>query len=218
MDVTTDDEFGLLAVTFNEMLAEREHADRHLRALRARIIDAADEERRRIDRNIHDGAQQRVVALVLRLRMLQEVAPDNGWDETIAAIIEEVRAAREELQELAGGLLPAALRTGGLKPALEDLVARCPVPVNLLVTTERFSETVESTVWFMVAESLANMSKHAGAGAASVAVQREGREPPQLRNGLFLDQLVGIQNEDPIPARVREAHQEEPSCGDGHIR
>ncbi|MDX1511705.1 MAG: HAMP domain-containing protein [Nitriliruptorales bacterium] len=176
VDVTTDDEFGLLAITFNEMLAEREQADRRLRALRARIIDAADDERRRIDRNIHDGAQQRLVALVLRLRMLREVAPEGGWDKTVAGVIEEIRAARGELQDLASGLLPAALRTGGLKPALEDLVTRCPVPVEIAVASERFSETVESTVWFMVAESLANMSKHARARAASVAVQRQGRE------------------------------------------
>jgi len=176
VDITTDDEFGLLAITFNEMLDEREKADQQLRALRSRIIRAADDERRRIERNIHDGAQQRIVALALRLRLLEQVSPSDGWKHELARIIEELRATRLELQQLAQGLLPTAITSGGLKPALEALAASSTVTVQLDTTNERFPELLESTIWFLVSESLTNMAKHAAATTAKVTVTRDRDE------------------------------------------
>jgi signal transduction histidine kinase len=177
------DEHGFLARTFNDAmagLAERERlaaANEALlaeaRASRARIVTASDAERRRIERNIHDGAQQRLVALSLDLRMLHDAvrsAPREQLESMAAHAGANLREALQDLRELARGLHPSVLETDGLSPALRQLVSRSPVPVALEVPRSRFATEIESTVFFVAAEALANMAKHASASRAEISV------------------------------------------------
>ena len=138
-----------------------------VRASRTRIVDAADAERQRVERDLHDGAQQRLVALAVSLRTIR-VRIGTSLTPEVADELDkasgEVRAAIDELRELARGLDPAILRTAGLRAALESLAARSPVPVELdLVLDGRLPGRAEATAYFVVAESLANVAKHAGA-------------------------------------------------------
>ncbi len=144
---------------------------------RARIVTAADEERRRIERDIHDGAQQRLVALGLQLRTAQRVrgAADPELDRLLDATVKELQVAVNELRELARGVHPAVLTEDGLGAALESLVARTPFPVTLSTFDERVPAPVEATAYFVASEALANVTKHAQASKASVtAARRDG--------------------------------------------
>jgi signal transduction histidine kinase len=145
---------------------------------RARIVTAADEERRRIERDLHDGAQQRLVALALELRTAQRRLGDRADPELEAILAEavgELQAAVDELRELARGVHPAILTEDGLAAALESLSSRTPVPVSLKVSDERLPPQVEATAYFVACEALANVVKHAGASSATVtAVRRNG--------------------------------------------
>jgi signal transduction histidine kinase len=143
-----------------------------LSASRARIVSAADQTRRRIERDLHDGAQQRLVSLRLRLRAAQMAPPAApelpGW---LEGTVTEVTAVLEELREIARGLHPAALAEGGLRPALRALARRSSVPVRLhLGVQDRLPEPVEIAAYYVVAEALTNIVKHARATAADVAV------------------------------------------------
>jgi signal transduction histidine kinase len=142
---------------------------------RARIVAAADEERRRIERDIHDGAQQRLVALGLQLRTAQRMpgaATDPALDRLLELTVEELQAAVDELRELARGVHPAVLTEDGLAAALESLAARTPFPVALSTLDDRLPAPVEATAYFVASEALANVTKHAHASKASVTTRR----------------------------------------------
>jgi signal transduction histidine kinase len=150
-----------------------------LRDARSRIIEAADAERRRIERDLHDGAQQRLVALSLNLRMAEKRAAegDPAAAELVRSAGEEAGLALKELRDLARGIHPAILTNRGLSAALNDLATRAPVPVELVaVPPERLPDAVESTVYFLVSECLANVGKHALATEATVSVAVVGDE------------------------------------------
>jgi signal transduction histidine kinase len=147
-----------------------------LRDARARIIAAADAERRRIERDLHDGAQQRLVALSLTLGMAESrlTADPPAAAQLIAEAREEAKLAVKELRELASGIHPALLSERGLGPALEALAARAPVPTTVEgVPDQRLPPPVESAVYFVTAESLTNVAKYAGAMSAGVSLAVE---------------------------------------------
>jgi signal transduction histidine kinase len=142
---------------------------------RSRLVAAADEERRRIERDIHDGAQQRLVALALELRSAQRRLGDDvdpELEELLASAANELQVAVDELRELAQGIHPGVLVQGGLAAALEALARRSPVPVTVDSTQERLSPEVEGTAYFVASEALANVAKHARATKAAVRVAR----------------------------------------------
>ena len=143
---------------------------------RARIATAADAERRRIERDLHDGAQQRLVALALELRSAQRglgAEADPELDRLLASTADELQVAVEELRSLAHGIHPGALTQAGLSSALEALAARVPIPVTVDATTERFPAEVEVTAYFVASEALANVVKHAQASKVAVSAQRD---------------------------------------------
>jgi signal transduction histidine kinase len=148
-----------------------------LEGARSRIIAAADAERRRIERDLHDGAQQRLVALSLTLRMA-EARAQQGDPETTALIRsagEEAGLALKELRDLARGIHPAILTNRGLAAALDDLAARATLPVEIAAAPgERLPDEVEAAAYFVVSECLANVGKHAHASGATVSVRADG--------------------------------------------
>lgn len=151
------------------------HARDELSASRLRIIEASDAERRRIERNLHDGAQQRLVALSVGLRVAQAklTADPEEARELLEQFSDELAAALTELRELAQGIHPAVLTERGLAAALEVLAARAPMPVDLDVqVSETLPEPVEAAAYYVVSESLANVVKHAGARSVTVRVER----------------------------------------------
>jgi signal transduction histidine kinase len=144
-----------------------------LQDARSRIIAAADAERRRIERDLHDGAQQRLVALALNLRMAEQRAAkgDPEATELVRQAGEEANLALNELRDLARGIHPAILTNRGLPAALEDLAARATVPVEVIAAPEgRLPDPVEAAAYFVVSECLANIGKHAQATSATVSV------------------------------------------------
>ena len=156
----------------------RELEDRlqELQASRARIVEAGDVERRRLERNLHDGAQQRLVAISISLRLAQATVhtDTDAAASILAAASDELARALEELRELARGIHPAVLTDRGLAPALQALVARTPLPVTLAGAPEdRLPEPVEAAAYYVVSEALANMTKYARASAATVRVSRD---------------------------------------------
>lgn len=155
-------------------ITERKRQEEALRASRARIVQAGDEARRRLERNLHDGAQQRLVALSLSLRLAQaKIASDPAAAEVVLeAAREELAAALDELRELARGIHPAVLTDRGLTAAVEALAVRSPVPVEVQTPDERLPKPVEAAAYYVIAESLANVSKYAGAASAAVCVSR----------------------------------------------
>jgi signal transduction histidine kinase len=151
------------------------HARDELEASRLRIVQAADAERRRLERNLHDGAQQRLVGLAVALRLAMDrirTRPDEAH-ELLRGAAQELGEALTELRELAQGIHPAVLTERGLEAALEVLAARAPLPVALDVRLpERLPEPVEAAAYYVASEALANVVKHAGAGSARVRAQR----------------------------------------------
>jgi signal transduction histidine kinase len=144
-----------------------------LTASRARIVAAADQTRRRLERNLHDGAQQRLVLLALHLRAVQATLPPGADEvaERLEGAIAEVTGVQEELREISRGLHPAVLTESGLRPALRTLARRSTVPVSLDVQLAgRLAEPVEITAYYAVSEALTNTAKHAHASAAEVDV------------------------------------------------
>jgi PAS domain S-box-containing protein len=155
-------------------ITDRVKAEQALRASRARLVEVADEERKRIQRNLHDGAQQRLTAVLLTLSRLRESPERPGL---LQAAIDELARGLEEIRELAGGLHPSVLAERGLGPALEALSLSTPMPVGLDVDIgDQLPEPVEAAAYYVVAESIANVHKHAGASSISVRLQRvDGR-------------------------------------------
>jgi signal transduction histidine kinase len=141
-----------------------------LQASRARIVAAGDAERRRVERDLHDGAQQRLLALGLALQLL---AADGKDPELLAEAQGELQAALRELRELARGIHPAILTDKGLPAAIGSVIDRASLPVTTDVADVRYPEPVESAAYFVVCEALANITKHAGARSAVVTVKPE---------------------------------------------
>lgn len=143
-----------------------------LRASRTRIVKAADSARRRIQRDLHDGAQQRLVTLALRLRGARDAIDDDpaGAGRQLDEAHEELTHAITELRRLARGIHPAVLSDRGLRAALQSLAARAPFPVELDIHNGRLPATVESAAYFVVCEVLTNVAKYASATYASVRV------------------------------------------------
>jgi PAS domain S-box-containing protein len=147
-----------------------------LAASRARLVAAADNERRRVVRDLHDGTQQRLVHTILTLKLAQE-AIDRDQDsapELVSEALEHAQRAKIELRELAHGILPAVLTRGGLRTAIEALASRTPVPVEIDVAVGRLAAPVEATAYFIFAEALTNVAKHARATRAAARARVDG--------------------------------------------
>ena len=145
-----------------------------LRGSRSRIIEAGQKERQRLERNLHDGAQQRLIALSLELSLLeQELGPDADAGLRLAQARREIATSLGELREVARGIHPAVVSGHGLAVALEQLTARAPLPVRLTIAIdERLPEQVEVAAYYLVSESLTNVAKHSGALSVAVDVSR----------------------------------------------
>jgi PAS domain S-box-containing protein len=147
-----------------------------LSASRARLVKAGDEQRRKLERNLHDGAQQRLVSLALTIRLARRQLETKP--EAVAASLEgaakELDFALEELRELARGLHPAALTEQGLGPALANLANRLPIEVDLSAPDERLPENIEATAYYIVSEALTNVVKHAQATKTKVDMTLTG--------------------------------------------
>ncbi|WP_203335740.1 GAF domain-containing sensor histidine kinase [Nocardioides limicola] len=146
---------------------------RELRSSRQRLVSAGDAHRRRMERDLHDGAQQRMLELAMTLQMARQRASTEGPAATvdlIAAAEQQVRTALAELRDLARGIHPAILTERGLLPALESLADRAPIPVLIHGSEFRSTPVLEATAYFVVAEALTNVIKHSGAATAEVAL------------------------------------------------
>jgi signal transduction histidine kinase len=149
-----------------------------VRELSTRLVEASDSERRRVERDLHDGAQQRLVTLALRLRLARDrtMAHDAALIGMLTEASMELEAALAELRELARGIHPASLVTSGLRGALTTLAERSAVPVTLHLAADGCGETVNVTAYFVVAEALTNTARHAAATAIFVETElREGK-------------------------------------------
>jgi signal transduction histidine kinase len=142
-----------------------------LTASRARVVAAADEARRRIQRDLHDGAQQRLVHAVITLELARQVLADETGPavDLVNEALEHAESANGELRELAHGILPTALTHGGLRGGIEALVARVRLPVSVSVTGERLPQALEATAYFIIAEALTNAVRHAEANSVQIA-------------------------------------------------
>ena len=163
-----------MAIANERLRAEVRAQLQEVRASRLRIVEAGDAARRRVERDLHDGAQQRLVGLSLGLRMLEDRCKDvPGVAEDVEALQAELRAALKELRELARGLHPQILTEEGLCAAVESLADRSTVPVRVTIDqVERLPAPVEATAYFVVAEALTNVSKYSDASSAAVAIAR----------------------------------------------
>jgi signal transduction histidine kinase len=174
--------------SFTELVAtaiSNTEARTELAASRARIVAATDEERRRVVRDLHDGAQQRLVHTVITLKLAQNAMQNE--EEAVPALVTEALDSAEqataELRELAHGILPAALTRGGLRAGVDALAKRMPVPIEIDVTVGRLPSAVEATAYFVVAEALTNVAKHSHAGRAEVTARIEdGAVQVQIRD------------------------------------
>jgi signal transduction histidine kinase len=186
-----------------------------LRTSRARIVEAGTKERRRLERNLHDGAQQRLVALSLTMRLAQARVhedPDRA-DQLLSAAQEELSLALGELRELARGIHPAILSDRGLGPALEALAGRAPIDVELgEVPSDALPEAIEAAAYFVVAEALTNVVKYAHATQATVSVSR--------RNGVAVVEVAddGIGGADPGRGSGLRGLADRVSALDGSMR
>ena len=155
---------------------ELEHRVERLTQTRAGVVDAADAERRRLERNLHDGTQQRLVSLAMNLGMARaQTETVEEAHEAIAEAHEEAKAALAELRNLVRGLHPPVLEDRGLDAALSGVAARMPIPVRLTVNVPRRPPpTIEAVAYFVVSEGLTNITKHARASQADVFVQQDG--------------------------------------------
>jgi signal transduction histidine kinase len=169
-------------VKFTELVATaiaNAEGKSELAASRRRIVAASDETRRRIERDLHDGTQQRLVSLGLAVRAAEASVPPEGEGlrEELSRVAQGLAEAVEDLQEISRGIHPAILTKGGLGPALQTLAHRSPIPVDLDITTDvRLPEPIEVAVYFVASEALANAAKHSQASRIDVGLeQRDGR-------------------------------------------
>ena len=153
-------------------ITERKRHEAEVRRSRARIVAAADDARRRLERNLHDGAQQRLIALLLQLRGAQRGSLDATV--VVESAVEELAAAVRELRELAQGIHPSALTERGLAAALRIVAARAPLDVELDVTDAPLDTNITVAAYYIVSEALNNVAKYAGASRAAVRVRETG--------------------------------------------
>jgi PAS domain S-box-containing protein len=153
-----------------EMAISNAEARTAVAGLSARLVAAADDERRRVVRDLHDGAQQRLIHTIVTLKLARH-ALDGGADPrpTLTEAVEQAERANDELRELSHGLLPTVLARGGLLAGLEALASRAPVPVDIDADVARLPATIEATAYFVAAEALTNVAKHARAQHAEVS-------------------------------------------------
>jgi signal transduction histidine kinase len=146
-----------------------------LAASRARVVATADKERRRVVRDLHDGAQQRLVHTVITLKLARRAVQNEREDAAalLTEALDHAEQATAELRELAHGILPAVLTQGGLRAGVDALASRMPVPVENGVTVGRLPAAVEATAYFVVAEALTNVAKHARSERATVTARIE---------------------------------------------
>jgi signal transduction histidine kinase len=173
-----DDDVAAMRIFASRTAAalERRHQAAALRRSRTRVIEAADSERRRVGRNLHDGAQQRLMAVANLLKLAQRNL-ERG-DEAVDVLRlagDELGEAQAELRGLARGLHPAALSERGLRSALESLTAGCEIPVTLDVGAQALPQQIELAAYFIVSESLTNANKYAGASAVDIRVMPEAQ-------------------------------------------
>ena len=149
-------------------------------------MTAGDEQRRRLERNLHDGAQQHLVAVALKLKVARAKLESNPEysAQVLDDAMQELATGLEELREIARGLHPAILTDNGLAPALLALAKRLPIEVDLDVPDERLAPQLEATTYYVVSEALTNVVKHARPGRAHVAIRRDGA---MLRVGITDD-------------------------------
>ncbi len=203
-----------------------EERERARARARARLVAATDEERRRLVRDLHDGAQQRLVHAVITLKLARR-ALEEGSDDARGLLGEGLERAEEaisELRELAHGILPAVLTRGGLRAGVESLTARVSLPVQVDVCEERFPPAIEATAYFVVSEALTNSVKHSNAeraevraridrGVLRVEVQDDGI------GGARLDDVGGLQGlEDRLDALDGELLVQSPPGGGTLVR
>jgi signal transduction histidine kinase len=155
-----------------------------LAASRARIVEAADAERRRVVRDLHDGAQQRLVHTSVTLKLARRaLAPGDAAAALIDEALEQADDAMTALRELVHGILPAALTSGGLRAGVNALASRMPVPIETEVEVGRLAPEIEATAYFVIAEALTNVAKHAAAQHAEVCARIEnGNLQLQIRD------------------------------------
>ena len=161
---------------YQRMNAELRARFEDVRAARARLLEDEDAARRRLERDLHDGAQQRLIALALELRMARARIKDEPAkaEELLTGAEEELGRAIDDLRELARGIHPAVLSDRGLKPALESLASKAGLPVDLaLLPEERLPAGVESALYCVVAEALSNATRHSDASQCTVKVARD---------------------------------------------
>jgi signal transduction histidine kinase len=203
-----------LAVSHERLQAQLRARVEQLHASRARILEAGTAERRRLERDLHDGAQQRLVSLSLTLRLAQaRVATDPVTaGELVAAAQEELALALAELRELARGIHPAVLSDRGLGAALEALAGRSPVPVTLsAMPGGRLPEAVEAAAYFVVAEALTNVVKYADASQATISVTQH--------NGTAVVEITddGVGGADPRRGTGLRGLADRVAALDGHL-
>ncbi len=167
-----------IALENGRLQAEQKAHLEELKGSRARVIEAGQKERQRLERNLHDGAQQRLVALSLELSLLEkQLAGDPDARARLDQARREIAVSLDELRAVARGLHPAVLSGHGLEVALQSIAANAPLPVRLTVALEgRLPEPIEVAAYYVVSESLANIGKHAHAESASIDVARAGRD------------------------------------------
>ena len=168
-----DDDVAAMRIFASRAAAEleRRHQAAALRRSRTRVIEAADSERRRVGRDLHDGAQQRLAAVANLLKVAQRRL--DGGDEALDVLglaFDELGAAQTELRDLARGLYPVALSERGLRSALESLMVGCEIPMTLEVAADELPDDVELAAYFIVCESLTNVRRYADATAVRVRV------------------------------------------------
>jgi PAS domain S-box-containing protein len=146
-----------------------------LTASRARLLSAGDDARRRVVRDLHDGAQQRLVHAIIALKLARQALAEGGGsaESLVGEALEQTEQGNAELRDLAHGILPPVLSRGGLRRAIDAMVGRLDLPVDADVTSERFGEEIEASAYFFVAEALTNVVKHAHAGRAEVTASAE---------------------------------------------
>jgi GAF domain-containing protein len=164
--------------SFTELVATaiaNTEARTEVAASRARLVAATEDERRRVVRDLHDGAQQRLVHTIVTLKLAHQALEQDqeGAPALVHEALEHAEGANLELRELAHGILPTVLTRGGLRAAVEALASRTPVPVEIDVSVGRLPTAVEATAYFVVAEALTNVAKHARAGRAEVMARIE---------------------------------------------
>jgi signal transduction histidine kinase len=163
-------------VEFTDLVAtaiSNAQAETELAASRMRILAAADDARRRLVRDLHDGAQQRLVHTIISLKLAQRELDDGNAAPSVAEALAQAEQSNAELRELAHGVLPAVLSHGGLRAGVESIVSRVGIPVDVEIPAERLPAGIEASAYFVVAEALTNVIKHSQAERAAVTARIE---------------------------------------------